>query len=452
VIWLMNQIPGVVVMPWQEQVLMVAFELDALGFPVYRYIIVTVPRQQGKTTLLLGVELFRCLLWPSDHPQRVVYSAQNGWAGHKKLLEDQVPLIKRSPALASEVSRFRYAAGDDGVDFKNGSMIRLQASGASAGHGPTNDLCLIDEARFDTDNTREQAMVPSMMTRPDGQLWIVSTAGNEAATYLKQKRDTGRALVTDPPERTDTCYFEWSADDEAPIDREETWISCMPALGHTVRINEIRSAYQKAVDEQETALFEQEFLNRWTVGNEQVIPEALWRAVCGDYRPDEETTLFLGIDVALDRRTGAIVVVDGALTAELIEHVTDVPRMVARVAELAKEHSAMVAVNKAGPSGAMIAELEALGVEVAAYGPSDVADATTRLYDGVADQRIRVRSSRGDPLSLAVAGAGKRIIGERWYWGRTSGTVDISPLVALTLAYDMASANARTPEPFAIWA
>src|ERR1019366_355898 len=139
------------------------------------------------------------------------------------------------------------------------------------------------------------------------------------------------------------------------------------------------------VDEQETALFEQEFLNRWTVGNEQVIPEALWRAVCGDYRPDEETTLFLG-------------------------------------------------------------------VEVAAYGPSDVADAMTRLYDGVADQRIRVRSSRGDPLSLAVAGAGKRIIGERRYWGRTSGTVDISPLVVLSLAYDMAVSNARTPEPFAIWA
>ena len=56
-----------------------------------------------------------------------------------------------------------------------------------------------------------------------------------------------------------------------------------------------------------------------------------------------------------------------------------------------------------------------------------------------------------DP-DTAVAGARKRVSGERWYWGRTSAAVDVSPLVALTLAFDLSVSRSRRAEPGAFWA
>ena len=46
---------GQPLMPWQQLVADVGLELDPeSGLPAYREIVVTVPRQSGKTTLVLG--------------------------------------------------------------------------------------------------------------------------------------------------------------------------------------------------------------------------------------------------------------------------------------------------------------------------------------------------------------------------------------------------------------
>jgi len=64
--------PGLI--PWQSFVSDVAMEVDpASGLLAYRTVVVTVPRQSGKTKEELSVATHRCVAWPG---QTVTYTAQ----------------------------------------------------------------------------------------------------------------------------------------------------------------------------------------------------------------------------------------------------------------------------------------------------------------------------------------------------------------------------------------
>jgi len=179
-------------MPWQQMVADVALEMNTDGNPVYRELNVLVPRQCGKTSLMLAMELHRALLWGS--PQTIGYTAQTGWDARRKLVDDQVPLIENSE-LAATVKRIYRGAGMESVHFKNSSRIDVMPSTPTAGHGRVISLGVIDEAFSDEDDRREGALLPAMATKRDAQLFVISTAGTQASLYLKRKVEQGRAMV-----------------------------------------------------------------------------------------------------------------------------------------------------------------------------------------------------------------------------------------------------------------
>ena len=87
---------GFDLMPWQRQVLDVALEVDPdTGRLVYREVRLTVPRQSGKTTLLLSLMTHRCIGFGSR--QRVVFTMQSRQDAREKLFEDYRPLLDQSP-------------------------------------------------------------------------------------------------------------------------------------------------------------------------------------------------------------------------------------------------------------------------------------------------------------------------------------------------------------------
>ena len=135
---------GLPLMPWQQLVADVGGERLPDGRPAYREIIVTVPRQSGKTTLILAWEVHRALLW--DQPQRIAYTAQTGQDARSKLIEDQWDdILSRSP-MKSAVRQAKRAMGATALIFKNGSRIDALATSADAGHGKTLGLAVIDAA------------------------------------------------------------------------------------------------------------------------------------------------------------------------------------------------------------------------------------------------------------------------------------------------------------------
>lgn len=423
-------------MPWQQMVADVGGELDPeTGIPCYRNVVVTVPRQNGKTTLVLAWECQRAIGWEHLGPQRISYSAQTGADARKKLIQDQKPIIEpHKKALG--IKRIYEAIGAEGVVWQNGSRLVLLNNTEAGGHGPSVDLGVKDERFADYDDRRDQALTPAMATRAFGQQLDLSTMGTEDSIPWNALVERGR-LAVDSGKRTGIAYFEWSAGDDDDPDDPDTWWGCMPALGHTITVPVVADARSNMKDGE----FRRAFLNRKTKAEDRMLPVADWNAVCSpDVQPAGQPTFSL--DVNPERSAGSIVVASPGV-AELVDFRLTTGWLVARAADLsAKWGQPTWVVDSTGPAASFIPDMERAGMHVHPATPRELIEACGQFYDGVIERRLRIRYHQR--FEEAAAGAAKRSIGDAWAWTRKSAAADISPLVAATLALWGASSPAPT--------
>jgi hypothetical protein len=422
-------------MPWQRLVADVGLELED-GLPAYREIVITVPRQSGKTALMLAWEVHRAIAWGGA--QAVAYTAQTGFDARQKLIADQVPVLERSP-IRSAIRKIYLANGKESVIFRNGSRIQVLPSTPTAGHGRTIALGVIDEAFADEEGIREAALLPAMATKADAQMIVVSTAGTDSALYLRRKVEAGRA-ATESSDRSRIAYFEWSADpDSDPFD-PETWASCMPALGETIG----RDAIEHALGTMTLPDFRRAYLNTWTLADDRLIPEKVWRACCSP-KVSPGGKMAFGIDVALDRSTSAISVADADGNVEVIENQPGVSWVMNRAHQLARRWKAPIVIDGYSPAGGLIEPLANLGIEVVRYKLPDVVAACNLLYDAILEKAVKVKTD--ERLDRSVAAVRKKAIGNSWLWARNVLDADLTPLYALTLAWHYSKHRSTDGKP-----
>lgn len=416
-------------MPWQQQVCDVALEIDdRTGKLAYRNIVLTVPRQSGKTTLLLVLILLRAL---GAAKQNIRYTAQTGADARKKWMDDWLPALDASPF--SQFYRVRLTNGHEALRFTNGSLQGLVATTQKAGHGGTLDLGILDEAFAHPDARLEQALKPAMITRPQPQLWVVSTAGTpEKSPYLWTKVVGGRRMVE--AGRTDSvAYFEWSAADGLDPADPATWWSCMPALGYTVTEEAVASDF----DSMELGEFERAYLNRWNApANEPVIPLLVWDGLA-DKGSQIAGDVCLTFDVSPDGRSAAVAAggrrSDGLVHVEVVEHRDGTSWLEDRIVELDGRHEPVSwSCDGRGPAASFVEKLANRGVRVETLNAQEHASACSSLLDAAAASSFRHMGTEN--LREGLKGAAKRPLGDSWAWARKSSTTDISPLVAVTLA------------------
>jgi hypothetical protein len=426
-------------MPWQQHIADIALEMviddrTGLEVPAYREIVVVVPRQCGKTTLCLSLELQRALLWGT--PQVIGYTAQTGWDARRKLIDDQAPILEGSQ-LASTMKRVYRGAGMESIHFKNGSRIDVMPSTATAGHGRVIHQGIIDEAFADEDDRREGALLPAMSTKRDAQLIVISTAGTQSSLYLKRKVEQGRARVEAGIDES-AAYFEYSAGEDDDIDDPLVWAKNIPAMGLTIDETVIRHARSTMTEGE----FRRAMLCQWTVLDEAAIP-AKYVARVMDETTAPSGALSFGIDVAMDRSWGAISVADETGRVELIDHREGVSWLVDRTLELWRRHRGALVVDGYSPANSLVDRLEAGGIPVTRYSIRDMTAACGLFYDAVLDDAIRIRPHAS--LEAAITSAKKKQMASGWLWSRTVETADLTPLFSTTIAYHHAT-NRRPPE------
>jgi len=418
---------GSPLMPWQRQVADVALEVDVTGRLVYRDAVLTVPRQQGKSFLVLVLLLVRALLTPRTN---AVYTAQSGLDARKKLAEDWLPAVQSS-AIGTQVTAY-LAPGRESLRFSNGSVVQLVASTAKSGHGMVLDLGVLDEAFAYGDARTEQALRPAMMTRPDPQLWVVSTAGTpDASPYLYERVQGGR-LAVEAGVTEGLAYFEWSAPDDADPADPETWRSCMPALGRTVDEGAVRAAQQSMARSE----FARAYLNRWVASmGEPLVNLDVWNALAEPdaARPD---WVVLGLDVAPKGRSAAITAVgerDGLLYGSVLDHGEGTDWLLPALGRHVGTDRPYVLCDEKSVAHLLPEIKHAAGIDrVIALGVREVPGACEFWLRLVNEGKLR---HRGEPeLTVALDGAGQRSLGDGWAWSRSKSGADITPLVALTWA------------------
>jgi phage terminase large subunit-like protein len=418
-------------MPWQSQVANVAGELvegERGLVPAYREVRVTVPRQSGKTTLILVVEVDRSNNWgPLQH---TLYAAQDRVRSREKW-EEQCELLNRT-VLKGAFRMRRHAGFERSVWRATGSTIAITASGESSGHGQTLDLGVIDEAWAQRDERLVQAFRPAAVTRPAAQIWIVSTMGTEESTFLHDRVDDGRARV-EADQREGVCYFEWSAGDDDDPDDPATWWGCMPALGHTVSEDVIRADHDALPADE----FARAYLNKRTPGGRPVIDAGMWQRARRTGSQLAGMPCF-AVDVTPSRDNAAIGVAGWGqgrrVHLEVVDHRPGTDWLVSRLAELVSRWQPWpVVIDPASPAGSLLVDLASLGVPTVTIGAREYAQACGQFYDAVAAEPPTVAHLDQPVLNSAVASARKRVLADAWAWARRSGA-DVSPLVAVTLA------------------
>ena len=97
----------------------------------------------------------------------------------------------------------------------------------------------------------------------------------------------------------------------------------------------------------------------------------------------------------------------------------------------------------------MVQKLEDMGMDVTLIDGPVHAQACARLVDAVAEDNLRHLGTVD--LLNAIRAASTRSLADRWLWSRSKSTVDISPLVAVTLALSAAMGMPEDDSGVMIW-
>lgn len=269
---------GKPLMEWQQYVVDVATEHDADGRYKYEIILVTVPRQSGKTTLVGPVQLDRVIV---NRGIRAFYTAQTGKDARSRF-RDLVALVQESPLDA--VAQYRYSAGDEGIKFPNGSELKIFAPVMAALHGETPPLVTLDEIwGYDEilgDAMLEGAIIPAQMSLTGNrQIWMVSTAGTALSTFMRKWVERGRETTSPKGKRwPKMAYFEWGlADGDDPYDPAAI-AKFHPAVGHEIN-GTIVTAEELLKNDVSRATWLRAFCNVWLDASDPLFSVEHWTSL-----------------------------------------------------------------------------------------------------------------------------------------------------------------------------
>lgn len=431
--------------PWQADVLTDVCALDPANPDRWAALeaCVIVSRQNGKGGLLEAYVLAALFL---DGAPLTMYSAHRFDTAREMFLRIK-GLISATPALERRVRKVSEAHGKEGIELRSGERLKFHARSQSAARGFSGDRVILDEAFLLTGATMG-AILPTLSARPNPQVVYASSAGWEISEQLGRVRRRAVKAVEEGRIEPGLTFLEWSAPDDTPRTRQAMadpalWAMANPALG--IRIEpEFIAAELRTMGPVEFArerLGVSDYPPDEDEGGWEVISEAAWRgqAVQGEApRPGAEGMRrpAFAVDMRPDRTRAAIGAAfrdeNGALVVEIVNHAQGSGWVVPRLVELADRHEVCaIAVDKRGPAGSLIGDMERAGLEVFELDTGAVADAYGQFVDGIAEKEIVHLDD--EPLTEAVRGAGTRPLGDRVTWDRR-GDADICPLVAATNA------------------
>jgi hypothetical protein len=451
--------------PWQRLVIRTALATRPDDSWAAFEVGLLVSRQNGKNGILEARQLAGLFLFG----ERLQLHSSNKFNSSLEAFIRIRELITNTDALRKRVKRMPTSHGDEGIELfgkvrgggDTGARLKFMARGSGSGRGFSGDTIYFDEA-YNLSSGDISAMLPTMSSKPNPQLWYSSSAGWEISTALADVRN--RAVAADPGDGK-LAYLEWSVDEHNydPLDKQG-WAQANPALG-IKRSNGTGLSEDYIVGEQramDPVAFARERLGvgQWPVAGDSwsVIRKEVWRELATDDQMLDPVVFALDVTPDRSRASVAVCGADGMghPVIELIAHGSGTSWVVDRLKELVQNHKTRaVVISPRGPAGSLLPDIRdmlvGLRMEKLLMTPAsmDEAQACSALYDAATDS-MSVRHRGQAPVALALAGAKQKILSEgAWTWNRKSVAVDISPLWALTLAFwGHQTAPKRTRTPF----
>lgn len=430
---------GTVLDPWQENMLSAAMGERADGSFAAKHVGLSVPRQNGKGTLLEVRALGGLFLFGEQmivHSAHEVRTAQIGFTRLKSYFENYDDLRKKVAGIGNAVAR-------EYIRLKTGQEIKFVTRSKSAIRGFSADCLLLDEAQI-LDDVAWEAILYTVSARPNHQIWLVGTPPTDPAQGVVFGRFRQRGLEGKDHR---LAWCEWSAPQGCDLDDMASVAVANPALGGRITHSTVLDERAAASDES----YARERLGMWTeMGAQRVISADTWAAVRDPYLVDSGGAVALAVDVSPDRDVSAIVAcgttTSGSTYVDVVETRAGEPDwIVGRVGELCRKHDVRaVVVDGRSAANTLIDPLQKARVTVTVTTATQMAKAFGGFYDAVMSAQVRHMDQ--PVLNTALAVARKRSIGDGGFgWSRKDSDADITPIVGATLALWGLTSSEVTP-------
>jgi hypothetical protein len=343
---------------------------------------------------------------------------------------EQFFTMAQRPRVKPHVLKTPQGKGDEAIIFNNGSSIEFGARDSGFGRGRTDvDVIVFDEGQHLSTEALEN-MGASQNVAQNPLCFVMGTPPRprdkgEFFTLLRQEALDG--------DSDGTLYIEMSADRGAdPMDREQ-WSKANPSFPRRTSERAMLRLRKKLKNADS---WSREALGIWDEFSRQFSPinGPLW-ADGADVGPDDGVAPdALAVDMSHARHisVGACWVEGDSAHVEEVWAGTDDAAAIAWVVERSKR--AQVVIDSVSPAASMVPTLRKLGVKVHVGSAADMAKACGLVASDVNGRRLTHADQ--ESVNEAREGARKRAIGTAGGWGydRSDPTVNIAPLVAVTLA------------------
>lgn len=422
---------GLALDPWQEVILEAAMGERSDRTWAAKRVGVSVPRQNGKSQLLVARAVAGALLFGekkivvSAHQQD---TARESFAKLMELIEADA-----NAALRDRVKSVMNALNRESVKFTNGAQIQFKSRSGAGSKGFSSDCLLLDEAQI-LGSRAWTSINSTMSAMPNPQVWLLGTPPQEEDDCYTFEVVRRSAL---DGKSTAAAWCEWSADPHSPDydpASEFTRWSANPAWNSRINHEVVQGEFETYSPDR----FSQDRLGIWRElgSHEQPIPLDAWKRLEVAEAPTADPSRF-AVSMTPERVASIAVSIGGDVSyldiAELSR--VDDSRLVIDWLVTRCGRRIPVMIDSRDPAASLVPELKSRGVKVNVTGQQDATRACGGLLDAVTEGRT---SHCGQPaLTSALRVATKKLVGKAglWEWNPEDPSTEAACLRAMTLAH-----------------
>lgn len=390
-----------------------------------------VSRQNGKNVWLEALELVSVFEFGDN---LITHSAHRADVSHehflalKERIQERDDLMRLMPTGRSN-DGFSTSHGLESIEMANGHRILFKARANSSGRGPRPKKIIFDEALI-LQAGQVGSMAPGISAQRNPQIIFASSPPKTESAVLHSLRK--RADEAEAGDRL--FYAAWNNPQGTDVADRDAWYRANPSLGYGRMTEDSLMANRKLMDEAE-------FMREHIGIPEDPPDESTESLVPGwDDLVDPASKIAshraLALDVSPDRRWAALGWAgrrdDGLLHVEAFDHRPGTSWLTAACVALKAKWDLPIRIQNGSPAASWIDLLREADVDVVEVSPTEHATALGQFLDAVRNETVRHIGAAA--LTKAAKNGVLRSAGDVDLWARRSSRVDITPLVAVTLA------------------
>lgn len=405
--------------PWQDAAgrLILAERPDGKLAAMIDGVGLSLPRQVGKTYLIMSIVFALCILKPG---LLVIWSAHHARTHQETFLAMQA--FAARPKVAPCILQIFTGSGDEEIRFVNRSRVLFGARERGFGRGiPGVDVLIADEAQIMTEKALD-AQLATMNTSSFGLSIFMGTPprpDDPSEAFARMRADAWAGRLTDG------AWIEFGAEPGDDPDSHATWRKAVPAFPDRTPVESMLRLRRKLADDS----WRREGLGIWDEFDRMasVFDMDRWAAleVAGDevpgggrvaygikFSPDGDS-----VALAVAQRAGDLVHVEGVDHRSMVDGTR---WLVDWLLDRWPSAAAVVVDGKSG-AGAFVKALGRAGMrgrKLTVATAEQVITATSSAVTAVSEGTV---THIGDPvLTAAVRSSGKRSIGRGGGYGLQS--------------------------------